>query len=177
MRLIQPSIYRLGKTSRWSVDLFNLNAISALTSNTLVTILQGYLGNTYNMFILKCDILDTTRRGGTDVNVIFYKYIQRSRLVKSRRMLLLIAAGMFHNKPPLYHVRLAQGFTVPAPVVIHLQTLVTAALGTPFILNFFNIGQTTNTYYSKLDRRVLQSIEYFMRGQEKRLAQTRGTRS
>ena len=177
MRLINPSIYRLGKTSRWTSEQWNLNKTLALTEATLNSILQGYLGNTYNMYIIKCNLIDNTRRDCVEANIIFYKYIQRSRIVKSRRMLLLIAAGIFKNKPPLYHVRMAQGFVLPMSIVTHFEMLLSKAFNQNIHLNFFNTGQIANTNYSKLDLNVIQAINYFMTGQEKRLVQTKGERS
>ena len=136
--------------------------MSALTEATLTTILQGYLGNTYNLFIVKCNLIDKTQRGSVEANIVFYKYIQRSRIVKSRRMLLLIAAGIFKNKPPLYHVRMAQGFVLPMSMVTQLETLLSQAFNQNVRLNFFNIGQIANTNYSKLDANVIKSINYFI---------------
>jgi len=153
-----------------------LNKTLSLTESTLETILQGYLGNTYNMFIVKCNLVGNIS-AGVEANIIFYKYIQRSRIVKSRRLLLLIAAGVFKNKPPLVHIRMSQGFMLPLSVVNNLELMLQNAFTQDIRLNFFNIGQIANTNFSKLDQNVIQSIRYFMSGQEKRLAQTKGAQA
>lgn len=176
MRLIHPNIYRLGKISRWNSEQWNLNKTLSLTESTLETILQGYLGNTYNMFIIKCNLIDNISNG-IEANIVFYKYIQRSRIVKSRRLLLLIAAGVFKNKPPLVHIRMSQGFMLPLAVVSNLELMLQNAFTQNIRLTFFNIGQIANTNFSKLDQNAIQSIRYFMTGQEKRLAQTKGAQA
>src|SRR6185437_13982818 len=151
--------------------------MSALTESTLATILQGYLGNVYNLFVIKCNLIDNTNTGSVEANIIFYKYIQRSRIVKSRRMLLLIAAGIFKNKPPLYHVRMAQGFILPMSIITYLESVLSSAFHQNIKLTFYNIGQIANTHYSKLDSNVIGSIKGFVAGQQKRLAQTNNVTS
>ncbi len=172
MRLINPNIYRLGKTSIWDSEQWNLNKMFALTESSLTTILQGYLGNVYNLFVIKCNLIDNTRTSSVEANIVFYKYIQRSRIVKSRRMLLLIAAGMFKNKPPLYHVRMAQGFMLPMSIVTNLENVLSSAFHQTIKLKFYNIAEMANPSYSKLNTEVIQSIQVFMNKQQKRLVQT-----
>src|SRR4051812_24750890 len=99
----------------------------ALTADTIQTILQSYLGNTFNMFIVNCTLRSDIQTNVINVSAVFYKYIQRARLVKTRRMAFLIAIGAFKTKPPLYYVRLAQGFMVPLAVLVHLETLLNLA--------------------------------------------------
>jgi len=144
----------------------------ALTESSLTTILQGYLGNVYNLFVIKCNLIDNTRTSSVEANIVFYKYIQRSRIVKSRRMLLLIAAGMFKNKPPLYHVRMAQGFMLPMSIVTNLENVLSSAFHQTIKLKFYNIAEMANPSYSKLNTEVIQSIQVFMNKQQKRLVQT-----
>ena len=86
MRLINPVIFRLGQTDRWNSDQFNLNKSLALTESALQSILQSYLGHAFNLFVIKTGIVDNTRRDKVVVHAVYYKYIQRARLVKSFRM-------------------------------------------------------------------------------------------
>jgi len=103
----------------------------------------------YNLFVIKCNLIDNTRNSSIEANIIFYKYIQRSRIVKSRRMLLLIATGIYKNKPPLYHVRMAQGFILPMLIVINLENVLSSAFHQNIKLNFYNISQMAESHYSK----------------------------
>jgi hypothetical protein len=177
MRLINPAIFRLGQTDRWNSDTFNLNKSVSLTSTTLQATLQNYLGNTFNLFIIKTGVVDNSRRDVVEVHSIFYKYIQLRRMVKSFRLAWLIAVGAFKNKPPLYHVRLAQGFVVPATLVLKLESLLAQSFGQNFRLHFYNISQIADSRYSKLDKNLRSSIDFFMRGQQKRLEMSKGERS
>jgi hypothetical protein len=154
-----------------------LNQSVALTAGTIQTILQSYLGNIFNMFIVKCDVRSDVHLNSIDVSAVFYKYIQRARLVKSRRMALLIAAGIFKTKPPLYYVRLAQGFVVPDLIVTQLETLLQDSFGVHLRLHLHNLSQVSETQYRKLDRRALFSIDKFMQYQQERLEQTDGERA
>ena len=177
MRLINPVIFRLGQTDRWNSDNYNLNKSLALTESTLQATLQSYLGNTFNLFVIKTGIVDITRRDVIEVHSVFYKYIQLRRMVKSFRLAWLIAVGAFKNKPPLYHVRLAQGFVMPTALVMKLENLLSSSFGNTFRLNFYNISQIADTHYSKLDKNLRASIDFFLRGQQKRLEFTKGERS
>lgn len=168
---------RVGKTDRWNSDQWNLNHQTPLTENSLTSVLQSLLGVNYNLFVIKCGVIDTVRRNVVELNVVFYKYIQRARLVKSLRMALLIATGVFKVKPPLFHVRLAQGFVIPTSVVFQLETILTQAFGKPFQLNLYNIAQIADPRYGKLNSDVRNSIEFFLRGQQNRLQRTGGDRS
>jgi hypothetical protein len=177
MRLIHPTALRVGQMGRWNSDHLNLNQSLGLSGDTIQTILQSYLGSLFNMFVVKCDLRDNISTNSFDVSVVFYKYIQRARLVKSRRMALLIAAGLFKTKPPLYYVRLAQGFVIPMPVIIHLESLLYETFNVPVRLHFYNMTELQNYNFTKLDATTLKSIENFKHHQRERLAQTANARS
>jgi len=177
MSPIHPEIFRVGKTSRWFTDSWNLNKSSALNASTIQTILQSYLGDLYNLFIVKCGIVDNSSLGVVEVSVIFYKYIQRARVVKTRRMSLLIAAGAFETKPPIYHVRLSQGFVIPAAMTARIESILQSIFGKPFSIQFFNISQLAEFNHNKTTERLIQGLDYFMRGKEKAVQRSQGKRS
>jgi hypothetical protein len=177
MRLIHPSALRVGKVDRWSSDQLNLNQSMALTADTIQTILQSYLGNTFNLFIVNCTLRGDVQTNAINVSAVFYKYIQRARLVKTRRMAFLIAIGAFKTKPPLYYVRLAQGFVVPFAVIIHLEALLNRAFNVTLRLKLYNITQIAEYPQSKASQHVMDSIADFTRRQEERLNMTDGARS
>jgi hypothetical protein len=154
-----------------------LNQSLALTADTIQTILQSYLGNAFNMFVVNCALRSDSQTGVLNISAIFYKYIQRARLVKTRRMAFLIAIGAFKTKPPLYYVRLAQGFIVPLPAIIHLETLLNRAFNVTLHLNFYNITQIAEYPQGKANQLVMDSIHDFARRQEERLTMTDGARS
>src|SRR4051812_15055427 len=89
----------------------------------------------------------------------------------------MIAIGAFKNKPPLYHVRLAQGFVLPLSIIIKLEHLLSKSFNQTFRLNFYNISQIADTRYSKLDNKLRASLDYFMRGRQNQLERTQGERS
>ena len=177
MRLITPTMYRLGKTNRWTSDQWNLNKNVALTESTVQIILQNLLGNQLNLFVVKCSLVDSVARDFVEVSVVFYKYIQRARMIKSQRVALLIIAGIFKNKPPLYHVRGAQGFIVPFFVINLIENLLQQVFGRQFQVNFFNISQLINPVISQMDDNLLNTIKYFMLGQQKQLSVTKGQKN
>lgn len=51
------------------------------------------------------------------------------------------------------------------------------SFGQSFRLNFYNISQIADTRYGKLDKNLRASIDFFLRGQQKRLEWTNGERS
>lgn len=177
MRAIHPTAFRVGKMDRWSSDQFNLNHAVSLTVDTIQTILQSYLGSTYNLFIIKCDLQGPSSSNSVGVSVVFYKYIQRARLAKSLHMALLLATGAFKTKPPLYHVRLAQGFIVPQVVVNQLESMLKEAFGVHIRLHFHNISKIAEGAYTKDRGSVTQALQAFMAAKDARLAKTGGARS
>lgn len=177
MRSIHPEIFRIGKVSRWSTDSWNLNKSSALTEATIQNILQGYLGDLFNLYVVKCGIVDNVQKDSIEVSVVFYKYIQRARLVKTRRMAMLVAAGAFESKPLIYYVRLSQGFVMPAMLVTRVQSLLQSIFGKPFVVNFLNISQLAEMRRSKAGMRIQYAINGYLRGQQKALNRSKGTRS
>jgi hypothetical protein len=177
MSPIHPEAFRMGKTSRWSTDLWNLNKSSVLNETTIQSILQSYLGDLYNLFIVKCGVVDNSQKGVVEVSVVFYKYIQRARVVKTRRMALLIAAGAFETKPPIYHVRLSQGFMIPAAMGTHIESLLQSIFGKSFSVQFFNISQLAEVNRNKSTLHLTQALDQFMRGKAKAMQRSEGKRS
>jgi len=127
--------------------------------------------------VLKCELNDKTKTGTVDVSVVFYKYIQRARIVKSRRMTLLVAAGAFEIKPPLYYVRQSQGFLVPSAIVIKIESLLQSLFGKAFRVQFFNISQLAELAPNKMNARVVQSIDYFLQTKSQIIARYQGKRA
>jgi len=148
-----------------------------LTVPTIQSFLQGYLGDLYNLFIVKCGIVENTQRGVIEVSVVFYKYIQRARVVKSRRMALLIASGAIESKPPIYHIRLAQGFMVPNAMISRVEALLQSVFGKPFSITFFNISQLAELTRTKANHNLTHSLDQFMRGKQKAIDRSHGKRS
>jgi hypothetical protein len=173
MSPIHPEIFRVGKTSRWSSDIWSSDKSSALTGATIKSILNGYLGDIFNLFVVKCEITGQTQSGVIQVSVVFYKYIQRARVIKSRRMAVLVAAGAFAIKPPIYYVRQSQGFMVPASAVAKIEGLLQSFFGKPFQVQFYNISQLAENSSNKLNAAAIQSINYFMQNKEQSVAQNR----
>jgi len=122
---------------------------------------------------VKCNIATDPKSGVVNASLVFYKYIQRARLVKSRRLILLLAAGAFGAKPPIYYVRQSQGFIIPVAIVRKLEIALQAMFGVIFHLQFFNISQLAEFAPNKINQRVIQSLEYFV---QNKLVENRGTR-
>ena len=174
MSPIHPEIFRVGKISRWLTDAWTSGQPSNIISNKiLVQLLNGYLGDLYNLAVVKCNIATDPKSGVVNASLVFYKYIQRARLVKSRRLILLLAAGAFGVKPPIYYVRQSQGFIIPVAIVRKLEIALQAMFGVIFHLQFFNISQLAELAPNKINQRVIQSLEHFV---QNKLVENRGTR-
>jgi hypothetical protein len=139
-----------------------LNKASTFTGTTIQNILNCYLGDVFNLFVVKCVITDQTTTGVVNVSVIYYKYIQRARVIKSRRMALLVAIGAFEIKSPIYYVRQSQGFVIPSNMISKLEGLLQSLFGKAFRVQFFNISQLAENSPNKLNANVIQAISYFV---------------
>ncbi len=135
--------------------------------------LNGYLGDLYNLAVVKCNIATDPKSGVVSGSIIFYKYVQRARLVKSRRLILLLASGAFGAKPPIFYVRQSQGFVVPIAIVRKLEIALQDVFGVIFHLHFFNISQLAEFAPNKINQRVVQSLEYFL---QNKIAESRNNR-
>jgi len=100
------------------------------------------------------------------VNVVGYKYIQRARLAKSQRLALLIATGVFKNKPPLYYVRMSQGFILPINVIMKLEHMLKDSFSKNFRLSFHNISSVANSYVGKLNQKSQNQLADFFKSQQ-----------
>jgi hypothetical protein len=118
----------------------------------------------FNVALVKCSVI-TTKSSHISVQVVGYKYIQRARLVKSQRLALLIATGVFKNKPPLYHVRMAQGFVLPAAIIIKLEQMLKTSFGQEFELSFFNISNAADQSFG-LSKKLQAQLKDFVRDQK-----------
>jgi len=126
---------------------------------------------------MKCILQDDTKKGIVNVSVVFYKYIQRARIVKSRRMILLLASGVIQNKLPIYHVRSAQGFVMPSLMVTRIEKLLQTIFGKTIVLQFFNISQLAEVSQDKLTANITRNIEHYLQGKQKDLTCSKGNRS
>jgi hypothetical protein len=129
------------------------------------------------LFIVKCNIVDDTKNSVVNVSVVFYKYIQRARIVKSRRMALLIAAGAFETKPPIYYVRQSQGFMIPTAMVSQIESMLQSFFNKSFRVQFFNISQLAEASRDKFNARLVQSINHYIRSKNKSSENSRGKRA
>lgn len=120
------------------------------------------MGDLYNLAVVKCNVATDPKSGVVSGSIIFYKYIQRARLVKSRRLILLLAAGAFSAKPPIFYVRQSQGFVISIAIVRKLEIALQDIFGVIFHLQFFNISQLTELAPNKINQRVIQSLEHFL---------------
>jgi len=133
-----------------------------LTESTLQTVLQNFLGNKLNIFVVKCLISQEIWSGTFIINVIFYKYIQRSRLVKSKRLLMLIATGMLKSQKPLTYLRYAQNFEITINVQTKVAEVLKQTFGKVFKVNFHNMHKLVLQYDEKFFKNIFKAADVFM---------------